>query len=995
MNFKNMLSKMSELSTIDAPVVTTAGAKGNVNKPKSSTGKTLLDSKKSPKTIINEGVFKDMFEALTVQPIPADQNQNKQNFKITDPSNPSATITTTDPAVVNAAKNGTLNMQKPGSSSSATPGTPLQSTSASTQPQQTMQEDDTAGGLNIKDFKPKLVPGLYHFNNYDHPDGHFIQTNARGEGVFQHKNGTRKKFDNIKQLKSILANEKLSESWDTKEKIKSTGQFKNKTIEELKSMLAKLKKSGPHAEGTKENKRMKEIMFAIRAKKNWKGGVKEGDMPMSSGKDTMGAGLGAGRSQTTLEASNSFPNTDEPQDIKKWYVFDPDDRNTGPGDKTTGFTVDELRKFLKLENYPTNYQSKVEIYEMTPKEYREAFENGYKALSRYENKNHLFLSNAKPPGWSTGIATGGYSGYNPGEAARQRRVNTSAYSSSFGGDASNYRIRESNKMKKKIKENINHQVNSELAARLAGRADGLKGHRHAGSSYPEGGEQRAYHEGYKMGLDECYGMMEECDDMPMSSMEENTMEPILGLDEDDEYYDDADSNPAKDSVMHRIYSRHPDLLQKYGPVSVMNAVDTCCGHLTDLHEIGSSDVSGWVNQVIQELEHPIDEGNAFTAGLARTPRGKSFSLGGRSITDTSSYDDYAFEAWDRELSTLLKEDVEEFDFTGEKSNDDNENDYADEENTDSEMSDDESDKMLNLLKAIKDLGIFNNADAGKTSIEIEPCDSETMDCSDNSEENASNKEDNISVVDDHDGMMALIKKMVTANAGPEKGVSDVSVDDEALDESYPPEDDTENSDNYPDLHPDDEEDHGLNSDDDSDFDDEETADPDEAYEKNDPKHSGYSERLAQMYDRWKDNQKYKDLEETETEDQREFMVAESRTECSKCNGEGEITCSACDGEGCKACFDNGTRKCVKCNSKGFIDNKKSPTKEKIDEWANLAGPDKKGTDAQFEQDIDFMTKVISGGLNKQKSTGQTTGTMVATKSDAISEWQKLAGITTK
>jgi len=59
-----------------------------------------------------------------------------------------------------------------------------------------------------------------------------------------------------------------------------------------------------------------------------------------------------------------------------------------------------------------------------------------------------------------------------------------------------------------------------------------------------------------------------------------------------------------------------------------------------------------------------------------------------------------------------------------------------------------------------------------------------------------------------------------------------------------------------------------------------------------------------------------------------------------------------------------------------------------------------GDDDQFETDIDFMTKVISGGLNKQKSTGQTTQPVIAGQNDrmgyntneSVNDWKKLAGI---
>jgi hypothetical protein len=87
---------------------------------------------------------------------------------------------------------------------------------------------------------------------------------------------------------------------------------------------------------------------------------------------------------------------------------------------------------------------------------------------------------------------------------------------------------------------------------------------------------------------------------------------------------------------------------------------------------------------------------------------------------------------------------------------------------------------------------------------------------------------------------------------------------------------------------------------------------------------------------------------------------------------------------------------------------KEEKKDKLDEWANEAG--KKGTDASFEADIDFMMNVISGGLNKRKATGQTTIPVVASQlgrqvsrnttdineskmlNESVSDWKKLAGL---
>jgi hypothetical protein len=83
------------------------------------------------------------------------------------------------------------------------------------------------------------------------------------------------------------------------------------------------------------------------------------------------------------------------------------------------------------------------------------------------------------------------------------------------------------------------------------------------------------------------------------------------------------------------------------------------------------------------------------------------------------------------------------------------------------------------------------------------------------------------------------------------------------------------------------------------------------------------------------------------------------------------------------------------------DDKKDKKDKKVDEsFAN-------SVDDTFETDIDFMMNVISGGLNKRKSTGQTTIPVVASQlnrtvshntkdinesTDSVSAWRKLAGI---
>ena len=60
-------------------------------------------------------------------------------------------------------------------------------------------------------------------------------------------------------------------------------------------------------------------------------------------------------------------------------------------------------------------------------------------------------------------------------------------------------------------------------------------------------------------------------------------------------------SPVVQAITRRILMQHPDLLQKYGPEKVGDAIDSVAEFVGDVEEIGSSDVSGWVKQVAQSL----------------------------------------------------------------------------------------------------------------------------------------------------------------------------------------------------------------------------------------------------------------------------------------------------------------------------------------------------------------------------------------------------------
>jgi hypothetical protein len=70
---------------------------------------------------------------------------------------------------------------------------------------------------------------------------------------------------------------------------------------------------------------------------------------------------------------------------------------------------------------------------------------------------------------------------------------------------------------------------------------------------------------------------------------------------------DDDSSPVAGAITRRILIQRPDLLEKFGPVKVLQAINDVADFVGDTDEIGSSDVSGWIKQVEQSLGG-VDEG---------------------------------------------------------------------------------------------------------------------------------------------------------------------------------------------------------------------------------------------------------------------------------------------------------------------------------------------------------------------------------------------------
>lgn len=64
-------------------------------------------------------------------------------------------------------------------------------------------------------------------------------------------------------------------------------------------------------------------------------------------------------------------------------------------------------------------------------------------------------------------------------------------------------------------------------------------------------------------------------------------------------------HPAVGAMIHRIMVSHTDLLSKYGPEKILAAAEREAEFIGNIEEIGSSDITAWVNNIKRDLEgHP-------------------------------------------------------------------------------------------------------------------------------------------------------------------------------------------------------------------------------------------------------------------------------------------------------------------------------------------------------------------------------------------------------
>ena len=385
--------------------------------------------------------------------------------------------------------------------------------------------------------------------------------------------------------------------------------------------------------------------------------------------------------------------------------------------------------------------------------------------------------------------------------------------------------------KKKVKEGMEHRLK---AARHAGKAHALAKEGY-NCRYDDMEEAKCYHEGYKEGLDECYGQGMQVIETPAATV--------------------------------------PGMAQQAEPAME-----------DDMYEMDKTEY----------MKHK-----------AKATPGDTFKAFGQTMHDKDVLEaDGVFESWDKELNALLTENTQVDEgmsvsiSKGQQGMPDSVSVTA---------QDAEAEQLLSMIKQAG-LGLFGGEDKPELGLTPAHAGEEPAEVGTGGED--------INVVGDHDGMMALIKKVTGAG-------SDHDYADEEGDHGHAHGDECETCGKSP-----------------CGCDDEEMV-------------------------------------EDETLDQREEEVAEDLTTDAQADEEAEA-----QEDEALAKFDAG--------------QENEQKEEQVNEWANQvgAGPGK-GTDASFEQDIEFMTKVISGGLNKPKSTGQTTIPVIAgqdTRMEDPTAWARLAGI---
>ena len=329
------------------------------------------------------------------------------------------------------------------------------------------------------------------------------------------------------------------------------------------------------------------------------------------------------------------------------------------------------------------------------------------------------------------------------------------------------------------------------------------------------------------------------------------------------------------------------------------------------------------NMPLMTDENYMMDESPFSWAAKNTPTGKHFTLAGHDFTKTAAesmnHMNHPFmESLDKQLNALLNDDINEGMTVsiskGQQGTPDSVSVSA---------QDSEAEQLLSIIKSAG-LGLFGGEnDSGDEHSSAMSMPGVSI------ADGGAELDSNINVVNDHDGMLDLIRKVT--GQGPAQS-------------------------------------------------------DDNDYESEEHEHSHDEEECGDCGNNPCDCET---IDEAETPDQAEFMATEANAPDSGAdNTNADVAGNAAANSAiAKSDQQNPT-----------ITTNEDEMEEDLNEsYANSA-------ENTFEADIEFMTNIITGGLNKQKSTGQSTIPVVASQKNRLGEpmqestallhdWKKLSGIT--
>ena len=518
--------------------------------------------------------------------------------------------------------------------------------------------------------------------------------------------------------------------------------------------------------------------------------------------------------------------------------------------------------------------------------------------------------------------------------------------------------------KKKVKEGMDQKLN---AARAEGKAHGLRGHSHCGKNYEDMEEARCYHEGYKEGLDECYGQVPIQGYVGETTPVVNTM-ASYGAEEGELAEADIEESPftwaAKNTPKGSKFSLG-------GKEFVKN--------------------DAFAFEALDKQLNALLEDKEVTEGMT-----VSISKGQQGTPDSVSVSAQDGEA-DQLLSVIKSAGLGLFggDDVGGHSDAGPMTVASDDEPAEIGAGGDaievvgDHDGMMNLMKKLSGIGGGEHSHGEDEACEV--CGESPCGCD----------EEQIDEVESEDQMTYQMAEDNPPDSGADNTQAAIADTTQANDAAaaYNPSDDIDEGSEASPVAND-----GIEA---GDAEEEMKASMNEA-ETDDgelTKEPGMSADQEQ-----KDGL---DLEESSFANlyRKLAMLSEESTSEKDDKAEKAAKKVAKDieyDEGHKGKDDDKAEEAGKKVKKDIeYDDKKDKKEKKLDEWANDAGPGKSVSDTTFETDIDFMMNVISGGLNKRKQTGQTTIPVVASQlgrqvsrnttdinesADSVSDWKKLAGL---